>query len=122
MSNDYCFRKAEQGQLSQYNRRNTVLRAEVKSHKVLKEVKVFAFECSVRNLKNFSKFAGKNPYWNLFIVKFQPGIAYKKKHNKGYSVNFIKKETPIQRLLHKYFPVSFEKIMNTILKTSVALK
>ena len=64
--------------LSKGNSRNTVLRAEVKSHKVLKEVKVFAFECSVRNLKNFSKFAGKNPYWNLFIVKFQPGIAYKK--------------------------------------------
>ena len=53
MSND-CFRRAVQGQLSQCNRRNTVLRAMLKSHKGLKVTKVFAFGCSVRNLKTYS--------------------------------------------------------------------
>ena len=48
ISNDYCFRKAGQGKLSQQNRRNTaaVLRAVVKSHNRLKETKVFACGCS----------------------------------------------------------------------------
>ena len=61
MSDDYCFRRAAQGQLSQRNRRNTatVLRAVVKSHNGLKGTKVFACGCSGRNLKNLSKFAGK---------------------------------------------------------------
>ena len=41
MSNDYCFRRAAQGKLSQRNRRNTatVLRAVVKSHNCLKVTK-----------------------------------------------------------------------------------
>ena len=30
-------------------------------------------------------------------------IAYKKGRSKDYSINFIKKETPAQRRLHKYF-------------------
>ena len=61
MSDDYCFRRAAQRQLSQRNRRNTatVLRAVVKSHNGLKGTKVFACGCSGRNLKNLSKFAGK---------------------------------------------------------------
>ena len=56
MSNDYCFRRAVQGQLSQCNMRNTatVLRAVVKSHKILNGAKVFAFGCS-ESLKKFSK-------------------------------------------------------------------
>ena len=41
MSNDYCFRRAAQGRLSQQNRRNTVLRAVVKSHNCLKGTKVY---------------------------------------------------------------------------------
>ena len=90
MSND-CFCKAVQGQLPQCNRRNTVLRAMLKSHKGLKVTKVFAFGCSVRNLKSFSKLTAWNPCWSPFIVKLQPGIAYKKSQSKGYSVNFIKK-------------------------------
>ena len=40
---------------------------------------------------------------------------------KGYSVSFIKKETVTQRFLHKYFPASFEKNMNTTLNTSTRL-
>ena len=56
MSNDYCFRRAVQGQLSQCNMRNTatVLRAVVISHKILNGEKVFAFGCS-ESLKKFSK-------------------------------------------------------------------
>ena len=69
MSDDYCFRRAAQRQLSQRNRRNTatVLRAVVKSHIGLKGTKVFACGCSGKNLKNFSKFAGKSPYWGLLL-------------------------------------------------------
>ena len=61
MSDDYCFHRAAQRQLSQCNRRNTatVLRAVVKSHNGLKETKLFACVCSGRNLKNLSKFAGR---------------------------------------------------------------
>ena len=57
MSNDYCFRRAAERQLSQCNRRNADLRAVLKSHKVLKGTKVFAVGCSVRNLKSFSEVA-----------------------------------------------------------------
>ena len=84
MLNDYCFRRGAQGQLPQCNRRNTVLRAVIKFHKGLKGTKVFAFGCSVRNLKNLSKFTGSDPCWSPFIVKLQSGIAYKKSQNKGY--------------------------------------
>ena len=44
MSNYYCFRRAAQGKLSQFNSRNTatVLRAVVKSNNRLKGTKVFA--------------------------------------------------------------------------------
>ena len=69
MSNDYCFRRAAQGKLPQRNKRNTatVLRAVVKSHNCLKGTKVFACGCSGRNLKSFSKFAGKSPCWGLLL-------------------------------------------------------
>ena len=40
--------------------------------------KVFACGCYGRNLKNVSQFAGKSPWWGLFIVKLQPLIAYKR--------------------------------------------
>ena len=52
MSNHYCFCRCAQGQLSQCNRRNPVLRAVVNSYGGLKGTKVFAFESSERNLKN----------------------------------------------------------------------
>ena len=71
MSNDYCFRRAAQKQLSQCNRRitATVLRAVVKSHNGLKGTKVFACGCSGRNLKNLSKFAGEQPVLGSFYCK-----------------------------------------------------
>ena len=80
MSDDYCFHRAAQRQLSQCNRRNTatVLRAVVKSHNGLKGRNVFTYECSGRNLKNLLKYAGKSPCWGLFMVKVQPVIAYKR--------------------------------------------
>ena len=43
MSNYYFFCRAAQGQLSQFNKENNVLRAVVKSHKCLKGTKVFDF-------------------------------------------------------------------------------
>ena len=69
MSNDYCLRRAAQGKLSQRNRRNTaaVLREVVKYHNRLKGTKVFACGCSGRNLKSFSKFAGKSPCWGFLL-------------------------------------------------------
>ena len=70
--------RAAKGELSHCNRRNTLLRAVVKSHKGLKGGKAFVFGFSVRNIKNFSKFTGRNPCRSPFIVKLQPGIAYKK--------------------------------------------
>ena len=57
---------------------SNVLRTVLKSHKGLKGTKVFACRCYGRNLKNFSKFAGKSLWWSLFIVKFRPVIAFKK--------------------------------------------
>ena len=70
MSDDYCFRRAVKGQLSQCKRRNTatVLRTVVKSHKGLKGTKVFACACSGRNLKNFSNFTGKTPCWSNVVA------------------------------------------------------
>ena len=52
MSNDFYFRRAAQGQLSQCNRRNIVaaLRAVVKYNKDLKGERMFACGCSQRNL------------------------------------------------------------------------
>ena len=50
-------------------------------------------------------------------VKLQSGIAYIKSQSKGYSVNFINKEAPTERLLHKYFLVSFEHIFETASET-----
>ena len=105
MSDDYCFRRAAQGQLSQCNRGNTatVLRAAVKSHNGLKETKVFASGCSGRNLKNSSKFAGKSPCWGPFIVKLQPVIVYKRLLSQLYLKRDAYTET-----LSKALPVNFE--------------
>ena len=107
MPNDCCFRWAAQGQLPQCNRRNivTVLKTVVKSHNGLKGTKVFACGCFGRNLKNFSKFAGKSPCWSPFLVKLRPVILY---------LNFIKK----RRLLgDSYTSINCKfwekKIMNT---------
>ena len=68
ISNDYCFLRATQGQLSQCNRKNTILRAVIKSHEGLKGTKKITIGCSVRNLKNFSKFTGKNPRWCPYLL------------------------------------------------------
>ena len=70
MSDDYGFRMAVQGRLSKCNSRNTanVLKAAVKSHKALKGTKVFAYGCSGRNLKNFSKFTVKSSCWSKVVA------------------------------------------------------
>ena len=118
MSDDYCFRRAAQGQLSQCNRGNTatVLRAAVKSHNSLKETKVFASGCSRRNLENLSKFAGKSPCWGPFIVKLQPVIAYKRLLGQLYQKRDAYTETLTQIL-----SVNFEKNINTTINTSARL-
>ena len=61
MSDDYCFRKAAQGQLSQCNRRNTATRliAVVKSHNRLKGTKVFACGCLEEISKIFQNLQGR---------------------------------------------------------------
>ena len=94
MPNDCCFRWAAQGQLPQCNRKNiaTVLRTVVKSHKGLKGTKVFACGCFGRNLKNFSKFAGKSPWWSPFIVKLWSVIAFKKNKVKITRSNLSKRD------------------------------
>ena len=106
MSDDYCFRRAGQRQLSQCNRRNTatILRAVVKSHNCLEGTKVFACGYSGRNLNNLSKFAGKDPCWGPFIVKLQPVIAYKRLLGQLYQKRNAYTETFSQAL-----PVKFEK-------------
>ena len=53
----------------------TVLKAVWKSHNDPEGTKVFACGCSGRNLKYFSKFAGKNPCYVPFLVKLLPVIA-----------------------------------------------
>ena len=110
MSNDCCFRRAAQGQLPQCSRRNivTVLRTVVKPHKGLKGTKVFACECFGRNLKNFSKFARKSPWWNLFILKLGPVIAFKKTRLKITRSNLSKRD-PCTETLTQIFSADFEK-------------
>ena len=113
MSDDYCFRRAAQGQLSQCNRGNTatVLRAAVKSHNGLKETKVFASGCSRRNLENLSKFAGKSPCWGPFIVKLQPVIAYKRLLGQLYQ-----RRDAYTGTLTQVLSVNFETNLNTTIK------
>ena len=102
MSNDYCFRRAAQGKLSQRNRRNTaaVLRAVVKSHNRLKGRKVFASGCFGRNLK----ICREEPVLGSFIVKLQPVIAYKRLLGQLYQKRDAYTETLTQIL-----SVNFEK-------------
>ena len=61
MSDDYCFRRAAQRQLSQCNRRNTatVLRAVVKSHNGLKGTKVFPVGVLEEISKNYQNLQGR---------------------------------------------------------------
>ena len=106
MSDDYCFRRPAQRQLSQCNRRNTatVLRAVVKSYNGLKGTKVFACGCSGRNLSKFIKTCRKSLCWGPFIVKLQPVIAYKRLLGQPYQKRDAYTETLSQAL-----PVNFEK-------------
>ena len=118
MSDDYCFRRAEQGQPSQRDWRNTatVLRAVVKSHNHLKGTKVIACGCSRRNLKKFSEFAGKSACWGTFVVKSQRVIAYKKLLGQLYQKRDANTETFTQLL-----SVNFQKNMNATINSSVRL-
>ena len=98
MSNDYWFRSAAQGQLSECNRRNTVLRAVVKSHKGLKETKVFAFGCFVRNLKNSQNLQEK-PLLESFYCKVTAwNSLYKKSKVKVTRATLPKRETYTETL------------------------
>ena len=106
MSDGYCFRRAVQGQPSQRDRGNiaTVLRAVVKSHNRLNGTKVIACGCSRRNLKKFSKFAGKSACWGTFVVELQRLIAYKRLLGQLYQKREANTETLTQLL-----SVNFEK-------------
>ena len=84
------------------------MRTVVKSNKGLKGTKVFPCGCFRRNLKNFSKFTGKSPWWSPFIVKLRPVIAFKKKQGKDYSVKLSKRDAYTETLTH-VFSVNFEK-------------
>ena len=44
-------------------------------------------------------------------------LTNQKTQSKSYSVNFIKRATPKERLLNKYFPVNLEKIVSTTFST-----
>ena len=104
-------------------RRNivTVLRTVVKSHKGLKETKVFAFGCFGTNLKNFSKFAGKSPWWSPFIVKLQPVIALKKNKAKITRSNLSKRDAYTETFT-QVFSVNFEKIYEHDFSARLPLK
>ena len=80
----------------------------VKSHKGLKGTKVFACKCFGRNLKNFSKFAGKSPWWSPLIVKLQPVNAFKKNKVKITRSNLSKRDAYTETLT-QVFSVNFEK-------------
>ena len=109
--NNCCFRWAAQGQLPQCNRRNTVtvVRTVVKPHKGLKEIKVFVCGCFRRNLNNFSKFAGKSPWWSPFIVKLRHVIAFKKKNKVKITRSNLSKRDAYTETLTQVFSVNFEK-------------
>ena len=81
----------------------------VKTHKGLKGTKVFACGCFGKNLKNFSKFAGKSSWWSPFIVKLPPVIAFKKTKVTITRSNLSKREAYTETLTQ----VFLKKIMNT---------
>ena len=71
----------------------------VKSQNGLKGTKVFACGSSGRNLKNFSRFAGKNPCRGPFIVKLQAVTAcYKRLLGQLFQKRYVYTETFIQVL------------------------
>ena len=79
-----------------------------KSHNDVKGTKVFAYGSSGRNLKNLSRFAGKNPCWGPFIVKLQAVIAcYKRLLGQLYQ-----KRYPYTEILTQALSVNFEKKNN----------
>ena len=101
-----------------HNGRNvaTILRAMVKSHNRLKGTKVFVCGFSGRNLKFFSKFAGKSPCWGPFIIKLQHVMFYKRLLGQLYQKRDAYTET-----LTQLCSVNFEKNMNTTINTSATL-
>ena len=109
MSDDYCFRRLRKDNCRNGRSVATVLRAMVKSHKSLKETKVFVCGLSGRNLNFFSTFAGK-----CVLESFYCNVAACNL-TKDYSVNFIKKETLTRRLLHNYFLCILKKIWTRLL-------
>ena len=94
-----------------------VLRTEVKYHKGLKSTKVFACSCSGRNLRNFSKFTGKSPC-SPFIVKLQPGIAWKRKTKVNVSWLILSKKRPVTQVLSCKFWKSYEHDFEHLCETT----
>ena len=94
----------------------TILIAKIKSHNRLKGTKVFVCGFSGKNLKNFSKFAGKSPCWGPFIIKLQHVMSYKRLLGQLYQKRDAYTETLTQLL-----SVNFENNMNTTIKTSATL-
>ena len=94
----------------------TALTAMVKSHNRLKGTKVFVCGFSGRNLKFFSKFAGKSPCWGPFIIKLQHVMSYKRLLGQLYQKRDAYTET-----LTQLCSVNFEKNMNTTINTSATL-
>ena len=94
----------------------TVLTAIVKSHNRLKGTKIFACGFSGRNLKIFSKFAGKSSCWGPFIVKLQHVMSYNRLLGQLYQKRDAYTDTLTQLL-----SVNFEKNKNTTINTSARL-
>ena len=76
-----------------------------KSHNDVKGTKVFAYGSSGRNLKNLSRFAGKNPCWGPFIVKLQAVMAcYKRLLGQLYQKSYCYTE-----ILTQAFSANFKR-------------
>ena len=71
---------------------------------------------SVGFLEEISKFAGKSPCWDPFIVKLQHVMSYKRLLGQLY-----KKRDAYTETLTQLLSVNFEKNMNTTINTSARL-
>ena len=90
----------------------------VKSQNGLKGTKVLGCGSSGRNLKNFSRFAGKNQCWGPFIVKLQAVIACYKR----LLGQLNQKRSAYTEILTQAISVNFEKkSKNTTINTSATV-
>ena len=77
MSVEYCFRRAVQGKLSQWNRRNTAtfLREVIVSQSSKRNKSICRWVFWKKSQK-FFKICGEEPVLRPFIVKLQPVMAH----------------------------------------------